>query len=149
MSTMQFGQTGLSSTTLQPSQVSFIQFDPSSQLFGTNQILGTSQTQNVNNSQLMGNHMVQPSHRPSGLQIATPTTFYQQQPTLPQTPLQTPIQAPAPLQQSGFFPTQRNNTNLQVSFLQAFHHKLKLLWPCVSALNEHVIWTIHFLPIIP
>ena len=62
ISSVQFGQghTALSSTTLQPSQVSFIQFDPSSQLFGTNQILGTSQTQNVNNSQIMGNHMVQP-----------------------------------------------------------------------------------------
>lgn len=121
---MQFGQTGLSSATMQQPQVSFIQFDPSSQLFGTNQILGTSQTQNVNNSQLM----VQPSHRPSGLQIATPTTFYQQQPTLPQTPLQAPIQAPAPLQQTGFFPTQQNNTNLQVSqlkFLEMFSQVFK------------------------
>ena len=60
MSSVQFGQTGLSNTALQPSQVSFIQFDPSSQLFGTNQILGTSQTQNVNNSQIMGTPMVQP-----------------------------------------------------------------------------------------
>ena len=142
MSSMQFGQTGLSSTTMQPSQVSFI-FDPSSQLFGTNQILGTSQTQNVNNSQLMGNHMVQPSHRPSGLQLAaTPTTFYQQQPTLPPTPLQTPIQAQAPLQQTGFFPTQQNNTNLQVRVYN-FHHRLKLIFTscrgiksCIKFWNE-------------
>ena len=137
MSSMQFGQTGLSSTTMQPSQVSFI-FDPSNQLFGTNQILGTSQTQNVNNSQLMGNHMVQqPSHRPSGLQIAaTPTTFYQGQPTLPQTPLQTPIQAQAPpLQQTGFFPTQQNNTNLQVmlahQFMLIFHPVYRKMKTCI------------------
>ncbi|KAL4218896.1 cell differentiation [Mactra antiquata] len=104
-SNVAFGQSGLSNSTLQPSQqVSFIHFEPGNQLFGTNQILGTTQTQNVNNSQIIGSMVPQ---RPAGLQIQTPSSFYQQ------APQQTPIQPPAPLQQTGFFPTQQPNNNLQ------------------------------------
>lgn len=100
-SNIAYGQSGLNNSSLQPSQVSFIQFDPSSPLFGTSQILGTSQSQN--NSQMLGSMVPQ---RPTGLQIQTPSSFYQQA-------QQTPIQPPAPLQQTGFFPTQQANNSLQ------------------------------------
>lgn len=59
-SNVAFGQSGLSNSTLQPSQpVSFIHFEPGNQLFGTSQILGTTQTQNVNNSQIIGSMVPQ------------------------------------------------------------------------------------------
>jgi len=57
---MAFGQSGLNSNPLQASHLSYIQFDPSGQLFGgtgVNQILGSSQTQNSN--QILGSLMPQ------------------------------------------------------------------------------------------
>ncbi|KAK3602381.1 hypothetical protein CHS0354_011217, partial [Potamilus streckersoni] len=128
---MQFGQTaGLSNTGLQPSQqFSFIQYDPSNQLFGTSQILGTSPTtQNVNSSQLLGSHLITRSG--TGLQnlgnlqqVQTQTSFYQQ------------AQQGSSLQQTGFFPpTQHTSTNMQFGnntnklelnfqFLQGLHQQ--------------------------
>ncbi|KAL3872322.1 hypothetical protein ACJMK2_040253 [Sinanodonta woodiana] len=128
---MQFGQTaGLSNTGLQPSQqISFIQYDPNNQMFGTSQILGTSPTtQNVNSSQLLGSHLIARSG--TGLQnlgnlqpVQTQTNFYQQ------------AQQGSSLQQTGFFPpTQHTSTNMQFGnntnklelsfqFLQGLHQQ--------------------------
>ena len=50
---LQFGQQ-MNNTSLQPSQMSFIQYDPST-LFGNL----TQPAQNVNNSQILNSHVVQ------------------------------------------------------------------------------------------
>ncbi|KAL5011924.1 hypothetical protein ScPMuIL_010475 [Solemya velum] len=105
-SSLQYGQS-LSSTSLQPSQISFIQYDPG-QLFGTNQILGSTQTaQNLNSSQIIGSQLVQ--SRPTAIQnvqsVQPSSSFYQQ-----------PQQS---LQQTGFFATQQATSNLQGALQQA------------------------------
>lgn len=101
-SSLQFGQ-GLNSNSLQPSQISFIQYDPG-QLFGTNQILSSTQTsQNVNTpSQILGSQLVQP--RPAAVQnvqqVQGASSFFQQPPQ-------------QPIQQTSYF-SQQGSSNLQL-----------------------------------
>ncbi|XP_061164829.1 protein PRRC2C-like isoform X2 [Saccostrea echinata] len=84
---LQFGQQ-MNSTSLQPSQMSFIQYDPST-LFGNL----TQPTQNVNTSQILNSHVVQQRVQPHQA-----TSFYQQ--------------SQQPLQQS-FFSNQPQSNSIQ------------------------------------
>lgn len=85
---LQFGQQ-MNSTSLQPSQMSFIQYDPST-LFGNL----TQPAQNVNNSQILNSHVVQQRVQPH----QGTSSFYQQ--------------SQQPMQQS-FFSNQPQSNNIQ------------------------------------
>ncbi|XP_078324244.1 uncharacterized protein LOC111125384 isoform X5 [Crassostrea virginica] len=85
---LQFGQQ-MNNTSLQPSQMSFIQYDPST-LFGNL----TQPAQNVNNSQILNSHVVQQRVQPH----QGTSSFYQQ--------------SQQPMQQS-FFSNQPQSNNMQ------------------------------------
>ncbi|XP_048776168.2 protein PRRC2C-like isoform X5 [Ostrea edulis] len=85
---LQFGQQ-MNSTSLQPSQMSFIQYDPST-LFGNL----TQPTQNVNSSQILNSHVVQQRVQPH----QGTSSFYQQ--------------SQQPMQQS-FFSSQAQSNSIQ------------------------------------